>query len=279
MADLIHYAFFREALLACLLGGAGLGMIGVCLVLMDIPFLGISMSHAAFLGAVTGLLIGVHPLVGALAASALAGLTVGPLADRARTSSNTALAIVFSATMGLALLLLTRIPGPKSEALNLIWGSVLTISRAELWFLAALCGVTFLLIGAFFKEVRAVIFDRDIAAAAGVRAGMFHVGLILLAGLVISASLDIVGGLLVFALIVNPAGAASQVTCRLSRMFALSALFGMISCGAGLAISYWLDAPPGAVIALTACAIFMIAFIASPKRSRNRPDGKKRGSG
>ncbi|MBN2301170.1 MAG: metal ABC transporter permease [Lentisphaerae bacterium] len=266
MTELWQHEFFRNAVLACVLGGGGLSIIGVFVTLMDIPFLGISMSHSAFLGAIIGLLCGFDPFIGAIVACALSGLIVGPLSDKAGSSSNNALAVIFSATMGLAFLLLARIPGPKSEALNLIWGNILTISRKEITILAVIFSTTVALLVVFFKEISAVLFNREVAAASGIPEKVFYYGVILLAGLLISASLDIVGGLLIFALLVNPAGAARQLTYRLKTMFLFSVLFGIASCFAGLYVSYRFDVPAGAVIVLCSSGIYLIAFAVSAKR-------------
>lgn len=266
MIELWEHAFFRHAVLACIMGGGGLSLIGVFVTLMDIPFLGISMSHSAFLGAIVGLLFGFDPLAGAMIACALSGLLVGPIADRSDSSSSSVLAVIFTAAMGLAFLLLAYIPGPKSEALNLIWGSILTISGREIWLLAVIFSATVGLLVVFFKEITAVLFSREIAAAEGIPEKWFYYGVILLAGLMISASLDIVGGLLIFSLLVNPPGAAYQLTYRLKTMFVLSALFGMLSCFVGLYISYRFDVPTGAVIVLSSSGIYGLAFAFSPKR-------------
>jgi len=272
VSELWQHAFFRNAVLACIMGGGGLSLIGVFVTLMDIPFLGISMSHSAFFGAITGLLCGFNPLAGAMIACAVSGVLVGPLSDRAGSSSNSILAVIFSATMGLAFLLLTRIPGPKSAALNLIWGSILTISTHETVILAVIFMVVVLLLLIFFKEISAVLFNREIAAATGIPEKLFYYGVIMLAGLLISASLDIVGGLLIFSLLVNPPGAAYQLAWRLSTMFWLSALFGIASCFAGLYISCRFDVPTGAVIVLCSSAIYALAFVFSPKRRTQRQD-------
>ena len=270
MIELWTHDFFRYAVLACVFGGGGLSLIGVFVTLMDIPFLGISMAHSAFLGAVAGLLIGFDPLAGALLACAVSGVLVGPIADRAGSSANSVLAVIFSATMGLAFLLLARIPGPKSEALNLLWGSILTISGREILILAAIFLAALILLVVFFKEVGAVLFHREIAAACGVPEKLFYYGVILMAGLLISASLDIVGGLLIFSLLVNPPGAAYQLTYRLKSMFVLSALFGILSCFTGLYLSYRFDVPTGAVIVLCSSFLYLVAFVWSPKRRAYR---------
>lgn len=267
MSELWQHTFFQHAVLACVLGGAGLSIIGVFVTLMDIPFLGISMSHAAFLGAVLGLLCGFDPLMGAIAVCAISGVLVGPVSDHAGSSSNSVLAVIFSATMGLAFLLLAQIPGPKSEALNLIWGSILTISGREIIILAVLFCLIISLLVIFFKETQAVLFHREIASASGVPEKLFYYGVILLAGLLISASLNIVGGLLIFSLLVNPPGAAYLLAYRLKTMFVLSALFGVVSCFAGLYISYQFDVPTGAVIVLCSSSIYFLAFVCSPKRN------------
>lgn len=266
MNELFQHAFFRHAVMACILGGGGLSLIGVFVTLMDIPFLGISMSHSAFLGAIIGLLCGFDPLIGAIVACGFSGLLVGPLSDRAGASSNSILAVIFSATMGLAFLLLARIPGPKSEALNLIWGSILTISGREILILGCIFAITVILLIVFFKEISVVLFNREIAAACGIPEKLFYYGVILIAGLLISASLNIVGGLLIFSLLVNPPGAAYQLTYRLKTMFLLSALFGIASCFAGLYVSYCFDVPTGAVIVLCSSGIYALAFMLSPKR-------------
>jgi manganese/iron transport system permease protein len=264
--DLLRLQFMQNAILACLLGGACLSILGVCLTLMELPFLGISMSHAAFLGAVAGLLFGFEPLAGAVVACALSGLLVGPAADRAGASANAILGILFSATMGLAFLFLARIPGPKAEALNLIWGSILTISRGEILMLSVVFLLVAVLLLVFFKEIAAVLFNREIAAASGIPEKAFYYGIVFVSGLIVSASLDIVGGLLIFSLLVNPASAARQITYRLPAMFVLASLFGIAACFSGLVLSYLFAIPTGAVIVLSSTACFLLAFLLSPKR-------------
>ncbi|MDD5482745.1 MAG: metal ABC transporter permease, partial [Kiritimatiellae bacterium] len=234
MIELFREEYFRNALAACVFGGGSIAVIGVFLTLMQIPFLGICMSHAAFLGAITGLLLGQSPLVWAMIACALAGLAVGPLAERARASSNVVLSIIFSATMGLSLILMAMIPGPKTEALNLMWGSLLTVTSGQVGMLGAVfLGLAFFL-WLFYKEIIAVLFNRELAAASGIPAAFVYYGIIMLGGLTVGAALDMIGGLLIFALLVNPANTARLLSFRLPVIFLLSALLGIGACLAGL---------------------------------------------
>lgn len=260
MTELLGYEFFRNALAACVFGGGGLAVIGVFLTLMQAPFLGVCMSHAAFLGAVLGMLLGCPVMVCAMIACALAGIAIGPLAEKSDTSSNVALSIIFSATMGLSLILLSLVPGPKTEALNLIWGSLLTVTRPQVLVLAAVCLALAVFLWLFFKEIAAVLFNREIAAATGIPESLIYYGIILMGGMAVSAALDMVGGLLVFALLINPANAAYQLTCRIKTMLWLSAFFGILSCLGGLAASYAFNVPAGGCAALISCGVFLAAM-------------------
>ena len=261
MLTLLQYPFMQQAVLAALLIGIGLSIAGVLVMLLDVPFLGITMSHAAFFGAVAGLVFGFPPVWGAAAACvAAAGLT-GPLASRTGGSANAALSIIFSALIGGAFLLMHTLPGPRSEALGLIWGSLLTVSRQDLAILAVLTALVIVTVTACYRWIVAVLYDRTVARTCGVPAAALYAALILLAGLVVSAALPAVGGILIFGLLVNPASAARQLTRRLDRLFILSALFGVLSCWGGLWLSVWLDVPAGPVIVLASCTIFAVACL------------------
>lgn len=263
---MLAFEFLRVALVGSLLAGVGLGVVGVLLLLLGMPFLGICLSHAAFLGAVVAVLIGVHPLVGALVLCLVAVVSIWPVAERTKSGASGALSVVMAATMGLAFICMSKLPGPKSEALTLVWGSVLTITRPELIGLLCITVLVIVTVVGFRRWIAAVLYDRDVACSAGVPVRAVLFGILLVAGAVVSVSLDIVGGLLIFALLVNPASAAYHVTDRLPMTYLLAALFGVISTVGGLGISYWLDLPAGAVMTLVSSVIFLVALLRRPHR-------------
>ncbi len=265
---MFEFEFLRYALAGSVLAGVLLSLAGVLLLLLDMPFLGICLSHAAFLGAVVAVLVGVHPLAGALSACALAVLAIWPVAERTKAGANGALSVVMAGTMGLAFVFMSRLPGPKSEALTLIWGSVLTLTAAELAWLAGTTLLVTLLVTVFYRWIAAVLYDRDVARSSGVPVRAVLFGVLLAAGATVSVSLDIVGGLLIFALLVNPASAAYHLTDRLKWTFLLAAVFGVVSSLGGLWISYWLNLPAGAVMALVSTLIFLCALATGPRRSQ-----------
>jgi len=264
--SIFGYQFMQNAILSAFLGGIACSTIGVFVVLMHMPFIGVCMSHAAFAGALLGLWLGFNPLIGALGVSLLSAAIIGPLADRGQINPETSVGVVFSLMLGIAFLFMGLMPGSKSGALELLWGSILTNTRSDIIFLAAVAVVVVGLVFIFYKEIKATIFNRDMALSVGIPATLILYGVLFLSGATITVSLRSIGGLLIFSLILNPAAAAYQLTYSMKRMFLLSAGFGVFSGWMGLLLSYIFDIPSGATIVITSSLIFMIAAVFSPKR-------------
>ncbi|SFG57342.1 manganese/iron transport system permease protein [Desulfotomaculum arcticum] len=264
--SILQYEFMQNAILAGCLGGAACSLIGVLVVTMNLSFIGVAIAHAAFAGALLGTLLGFSPEAGAFIFSLAAVAIIGPLADRGELNTDTPIGIVFSLTMGLAFLFMGVIPGPKTDALELLWGSILTVTRPDLFLLSVVAFIIVLLIALFFKEIQAVIFHRELALAIGLPANLIFYTLLVLTGSAITVSLGSIGGLLVFNLILNPAAAAYQLTYSLRNMFIFAALFGVLSTWLGLVSSYLLHCPSGAAIVLVSTLIFIAATVFSPKR-------------
>jgi len=264
--SIFGYQFMQNAILTAFLGGIACSTVGVFVVLMHMPFIGVAMSHAAFAGALLGLWLGFNPLIGAFAVSLLSAAIIGPLADRGELNPETSLGVIFSLMLGLAFLFMGLMPGTKSPALELLWGSILTNTRGDIILLGIVTAVVVGVVFAFYKEIQSTIFHRDMARSVGILATVVLYGVLFLTGATITATLSSIGGLLIFSLILNPAAAAYQLTYSMKRMFLLSAGFGVLSGWVGLLFSYLFDVPSGATIVVTSSVIFMIAAIFSPKR-------------
>jgi manganese/iron transport system permease protein len=264
--SILQYQFMQNAILAGLCGGITCSVVGVFVVTMHLSFIGVCIAHAAFAGALLGLWLGFNPLIGALLFSLTAAAIIGPMADRGELNPDTSIGIVFSLMLGLAFLFMGLMPGARTEALSLFWGSILTVTRQNLVFLAVTTAVIVGLLVTFYKEIQAVICHREVALAVGIPATVVFYGLLFSTGVTITASLQSIGGLLIYSLILNPAAAAYQLTYSLKRMLLIAIAFGVISCWAGLAVSYLLDTPSGASIVITSSIIFGLATAFSPKR-------------
>lgn len=254
------HAFMRQALTAGLFAGMSCGLVGVFAVLMRLTFIGVCLAHAAFAGGLLALLFGLDPLPGALALSLVSAALIGPVADRGKLSPDTVVGVIFTAMMGVAILCLGLMPGSRAAGLNLLWGTILTVTRRDVWLLAGVTLVLGVAIVVFYKEVLAVACHRRVAASVGVPATATFYAILFATGLTVTTCLPSVGGLLVYSLIINPAAAAYQLTYRLSRMFVLSASLGAASCLLGLMLAWRTDVPAGAAIVLCSSALFLASW-------------------
>lgn len=268
--DVIAEPFMQRAILASCLTGVVCACVGVVVITMRLAFIGVCMAHAAFAGALVGLLVGAPPLAVAFPASMVAAGLIGPLADRSDFSPDTALGVIFASTLGISFVAIGLMPGSKAPAYALLWASVLTVGRLDLWVLGGVTAAIVALALIFFKEIQAVVFDRRVATAVGLPATALFYGILAAAGAAITASLHVVGGLLVFSLMINPAAAAQQLTHRLDHMLIIAAALGIASALLGMSASYLWDLPVGAVIVLASTVIFGLSFALSPKRRAAR---------
>jgi len=266
--NLFHYQFMQNAFWASILGGATCSLIGVLVITLDLSFIGTCMAHAALAGAILGLLFAWPPLGIAFLFCCLAAGFIGPLADKGKFRPDTALAIIFSLMLGLSFLFLNMLVGPKSEALNLIWGSILTVGKNDLLMMTVTFFIVLLFIVGLFKEIQAIIFNRQLALALGIPAKAIYYSTLLLIGATITSFFTSIGGMLIFSLIVNPAAAAYQLTYSLPKMFFLAVLFGVGSCLGGLWAAYIFNVPAGAVIVIASVVFFLLAMLFSPKAEK-----------
>ncbi len=266
LIEALTYPPIQRAAIACVLCGASCSLLSVFVVLMKMPLIGVSMSHAAFAGAVLGMLLDFNPFLSGFILCLLTASVLGPLSDRTDMAPENLLSIMFSLLMGIAFLGMGILTRTKAGALNLMWGSLLSLSVSDIVVLTIITLVLVIFLFLFFKEIRSVLFNRRLAASSGVPERLIYYTLLFLTGAVVSANLATVGGLLIFALLVQPGATALQLTYNLKHFFLISAAAGIGACVSGLIISYIFDLPSGASVVLMATAIFAVAYIFSPKR-------------
>ncbi|MDH5691112.1 MAG: metal ABC transporter permease [Candidatus Bathyarchaeota archaeon] len=266
----LEFTIMQRALLACLLAGFLMGLIGVFVVRMRLSAIGYSMSHGAFAGAALGVATATNPLAtGLLFASATAFL-IGPIADKARLHADTITSIVFPLNMALAFVFLTLAPevGLSSQVANVLWGSIISMTNSDLVYLVTLFAATLAIIYFVWKELFAIMFNRKLAEADGINTKPFIYLIIFLAGVVVTFSLKLVGGLLIYALLFNPASTALQFSENMRKVVIASPLIGVVTTVSGLIVSLFFDLPVGSCIVIVSTIVFAIALLLSPKRRR-----------
>ena len=259
--------FWAPVLCAGFVAGVSTGLLGSYIVGMRIPFLGICIAHAALAGAVFGALLGLNGpflLVPALVMAALTAVLVGVLDPQVfRADTDVVLGLLFSFMMGIAFLglgLFSRFGISDNEVRNLLWGSLTFCRWRDVWIMAAVLGVEVLFVLAFYKEMRAILFSRTHAVAAGIRVTLVWTLFLLLASLVLTVNFQTVGGLMIYSLLTNPAVAATRLVRGYGRGLCVSAGLGAASAAGGFLISSLTDLPSGAVIVILSSLIVALAF-------------------
>ena len=263
MSDL---AFWAPVMAGGLIAGASSGLLGVFIVGMRIPFLGVCVAHAALAGAVFGSLCGMDGrslLWPALAGAMLAALLLGLLnPERVHLDDNVVLGFLFSATMGLAFLgigLFGVLGRSDNDARGLMWGS---LSFCRWRDVRLMSGALLALLGFVVvcnKEMRAIMFSRQDAAAAGIHTTGVWTAFLVLAATVLTVNFQTVGGLMIYSLVVNPAAAAFQLVRGCGRAMVLAMALGAASGLGGFLISAATDLPTGAVIVLFSSLLVGVA--------------------
>lgn len=253
--------FLIKALIASVFAGFACGIVGVWVYIFNIPFVGVTMAHTAFAGAVVGLFIGVDPILLATILCIVASIVIGPIAEKGNFSPNISTGILFSFMLGIAFLFM-GMPGMyTSDALSFMWGSILTVSLNEIILLAIICAIIILFMMIFKKGIIAVIYNRAIALASGMPEKFIFYSLLILCALTVSLNIKTIGGFLIYSLITIPPASAAQFTKKLKILYILSVLFAILSCIIGLTLSYLFDWPAGASIIVATTVIFFISFI------------------
>lgn len=270
MTEMLQYAFVQRALLASALVGTSCSIVGVFVVLRGLSFIGDGIAHAAFAGVALGFLLGWNPLAVAVGFCLATTGAIHATSRAGRIKMDASIGIFYALTMALGILFVGLRRTYDVRLYGYLFGSILTVTRADVAAITALTAFVVGVVWLFFKEFQLLSYDPAMAEALGLRAGAFSFLMLLLVSLTIVLSLQAVGVMLVFALIVAPASAAYQLTYDYRALFGLSVLFGNLSCLAGVTLSYAFDLPSGATIVLTATAIFFTCLVLSPKRRSAR---------
>ena len=264
----IPMALLITATLGSVFAGLTCSIAGVFVVRLNMASIGFCMSHAAFAGAAFGVLIEIDPLLTAMLFASIAAVLLSPVASRSKLSTDVVIGIIFSLMIALAFIFLNLSPGEAASgaALRILWGSIFAVSEFDVLYLAILSVAIISFVILFYKEILALLFNRKLAEAAGINTYVFMLVIVFMTGLAVSFSLKLVGGLLVYALIINPTSTAYQYFWDFRKIMIFSPLIGVASCIAGFIFSLETDFPIGASIVIVSAALLTISIVISPKR-------------
>lgn len=250
----------QKGLLGAVIVGGCCSLVGVFVVLKGMSYVGAGIAHGCLAGVALAFLMGWNPLLMSALAALVMVVLIELISRRTDLKLDTSIGVLFSLAMALAVLFIGMLRRYTPDIMGYLFGNLLGVSGAELWAMAGITTVVFLVIILFFKELQFTVFDPEMAEVSGIPAALISLMLSVIMGLTIVISLQAVGELLVLALIVLPASIAYQWTNSLHRMIAGSMIIGIGVSVAGLIIAFYLDAPSGSTIVILLGLLFMVSL-------------------
>ncbi len=268
--DLLTLPFMQRALLAAFVTGLAAPAVGTYLVQRRQALMGDGIGHVAVTGVAVGLLTGTSPVLTAVVVAILAALLLEAMRERG-TSGDVALALLFYGGIAGGVLII-GLAGQSAATLNrYLFGSITTVGDGDLGVVVTLAVVVIAIALGLSGRLFAVAQDPDFARVAGLRVGAWNVLVSVLAAVTVTVAMRTVGLLLVSALMVVPVATAQQLTRTFRATLLGSMALGTVASVAGLVLSAYVDAAPGASIVLLALGGFILAWpVGAALRRRQR---------
>ncbi|HKZ06619.1 MAG TPA: metal ABC transporter permease [Methylomirabilota bacterium] len=262
MPEFLAFDFMQRAFAAGAMTAVICPAIGVFLVPRRLSLIADSLAHVALAGVALGLLLGVSPLLGALVVTLAGALGIERLRTRGALAGDASLAIFLSGGFALAVVLISLARGFNADLFAVLFGSILTVSPADVWLIVALGAVVGVTIGTFYQQLFAVTMNEDLARTSGVPVGALNLLLTLLTALTTVVAMRMVGVLLVSAMIVIPTLTGFALGRSFRQAMAIAIGMALVSVASGLVAAYYLRLAAGGAIVLTALVIFAAASLA-----------------
>jgi manganese/iron transport system permease protein len=265
MPDLLEplqYAFVQRALLAAVLVALVCASVGVFVVLRGLAFLGDAIAHAAFPGVVIAFLMKINIVIGGSIAAVASALAIGAVARRSGLKEDTAIGVVFSGMFAVGIVLFSSIRTYTGDLLGILFGDVLGVAADQLVLAAVTAAIVLVGLWIIWRQLVFVSFDPIGAAAAGLNTLRYDTLLLGLIGLAIAVSVQIVGVVLVVAMLVTPAATARLLAQDLRALVVGALAVAVVSSVAGIWLSYYVNAASGGTIVLVATTLFALVWIA-----------------
>ncbi|MCD6444499.1 metal ABC transporter permease [Candidatus Bathyarchaeota archaeon] len=257
--------FLGLAISAAVLSGNLCGAIGFYVQRLKITTLSFSVAHAALAGASIGLILNLDPVYSAMVTAVASALFLGMVFTRIEYGRELISMAVFSVSSAVAIfaIYLSNVRVLATVSISVVlWGSLLAITVEKLILLLLILFIFVLYILAYRIQIDSMLYDVKMAEAEGVNVQMHMLIMLFFAGLIISSSLRLTGGFLVFTLLYNPVATSFQISRRAHMQLLASSILGAVSASSGLMVSYILDWPVGATIAIVSSIILLLAYTA-----------------
>lgn len=251
-----QYAFMRHAFEAGTIVAIVAGVVGYFVVIRRLSFAAHALSHVGFAGAAGAVLVGVNPLIGLLAFTSGGGLAMAALGRRA-ASRDVQIGTVLAFMLGLGVLFINLYKGYATEAYSLLFGEILGISTFNVLVTLIVGALILIAVALMYRRLLFSSLDEDVAEAKGVSIVGMSVASLLIIAVATSIAIQVVGVLLIFALLVTPAAVAQRVAGHPLSGIGVSVIVSLLATWIGLFASFYLPYPVSFFIVSLVFAVYL----------------------
>jgi len=255
--ELFSHGFVQRALIAAVLISIAAGIVGALVVVNRLVFMTGGIAHTAYGGVGTAIYTGwpVLPVTGVFTAAA--ALLLGLLSLRRRERTDTLIGVIWAAGMAFGLIMVDLAPGYQAGLMTYLFGSILAVSSQDLWIMAVIDVVIVAAAMYYYRDILSFSFDPVFARTRGIPVTGLYLMLLILVAETVVMMIQVVGLLLVIALLTLPPYLAQRFTRTLGGMMIASGLFALLFSLSGLWVSYRFDIGSGPAIIATASVIYL----------------------
>lgn len=261
MFEIFQYDFMVRAFIAGVMIAVIAPLIGIFLVIRRYSLMADTLAHISLVGVAIGMLTGNDPVITATATSVISAAAIEKVRLQGKIFGESVLALFLSASLAIASVLISMARGYNINVLSYLFGSISTVGKNDLYFIAGLGVVVFVTLAVTYRQMFFISFNEDLARANGIDTGKYNMILIVLAALTVSLSMRIVGVLLIGALMVIPIITAIQFGKSFRKTLLMAVGFSLLSVIIGLYASYWLDLASGGTIVVVALMFFLASMV------------------
>jgi zinc transport system permease protein len=257
---MLNFVFMQNALFVSLCISVLCPCIGIFLVLRRHSMIGDTLAHASLAGVTLGLSLNINPVLGAFVFTSLSGALIEFLRNSFKKYADLILTIVLSLSVGVAITIISS-GSVGANADSFLFGSILTVTKFDMLLILGLSILSVMTLVFLYHQLIYIAYDEDAARVAGVKVKLLNYVFYVLVAAAVSASIRIVGVLVLSSMIALPVATALQLEKGFKTTLFYSILFSVLDIMLGLFLSYYLNVAPGGFTALVSVMVLVAVLV------------------
>ncbi len=277
VVDLFRYQFLQFALLAGVLSAVSCGVVGSYVTTRRITYVAGAIAHSVLggMGAARYLHVvagwkWILPVHGAVAAAVLAAIIIAGVSQFGRQREDTVLSAIWAIGMASGILFIYATPGYSQDLMSYLFGNILIVKTGDLLLMGILDVVVLLITILFYTKLLGLSFDEEFTRMRGIRVEWYYLLLLLMTALTVVVLVQVVGLVMVIALLSLPAATASHFSKRLWQMMVAASILSLAYTVGGLYVSYAANLPTGATIIIVSGVVYLATTLVKRRVNRRR---------